>query len=45
MTRRKETECRDPLWLSSPQKAEIDQLLKDIEREARKEKKQNAKSS
>jgi hypothetical protein len=42
MTRRKQIECEDPAWLNSPQKAEIDQLIRDIEKQElqqRKEKK------
>jgi hypothetical protein len=38
MTRRKETECEDPAWLSSPEKAEIDQVLRDIEKEVKERK-------
>jgi hypothetical protein len=45
MTRRREIQCEDPAWLDGPLKAEIDQLLRDIEKEEmqqRKERKQSA---
>lgn len=38
MARRKDTECEDPAWLLSPEKAEIDHLLRDIEKQEQQRK-------
>ena len=38
MARRNETKCKNPAWLDSPEKAEIDQLLRGIEKEEKERK-------
>jgi len=38
MGRRNEIKCKNPAWLNSPKKAEIDQLLRDIEKEEKERK-------